>query len=296
MSKFTMCFRKIAVFLVVVILVPFCSPMASAHAQEEDETEYTVEVGENAIMKYKETESVRTTEYYVDGVITQRTVYDTETGEIVSYDLSASCDAKGERSANQSKQETVVRYNISDFEKAKDSAVISSKNFADNTVYMNKSASAGTRSAYTLVRGKTLILDGEEYVRTLYGRIGSREYLEDYWYFEAGIAVSVVGAALGVLYPALAPYISKIANAAGLLIEVLAVTDWVLEYYWQYKFEQTAPTYLSFECPYNFVYLKYRRLETTAENPAGWEKFYMKNSGELAVERDEILEYPGLYY
>ena len=151
MSKFTMCFRKIAVFLVVVILVPFCSPMASAHAQEEDEAEYTVEVGENAILKYKETNGVRTTEYYVDGVITQRTVYDIETGEIIFYDLSATRESKGERSVYQSEQENVVKYNISDFEKAKDSAVISTKNLADNTIYMNKSAGAETRSAYTWV-------------------------------------------------------------------------------------------------------------------------------------------------
>ncbi len=296
MSKITMSFRKIAVFLVVVILVPFCAPMASAHAQEKDGTEYTVEVGENAILKYKETEGVRTTEYYADGEITQRTVYDTETGEIISYDLSASRDSKGERSANQSEKEKVVKYNISDFEKTKDREVINSKNLADNTVYMNKSAGAGTRSAYTWVRGKTLILDGEEYVRTLYGRIGSREYMEDYWYFEAGVAVAVVGAVLGALYPELAPYISTITSAAGILISALAVTDWMLEYYWQYKFEQTAPTYMSFECPYDFVYLRYRRTESSAGNSPEWVPLYMKSSGELAVERDDILEYPGLYY
>ena len=64
--------------------------------------------------------------------------------------------------------------------KGKDSGVISRKNLTDNTVYMNKSMGTGARSAYTWVRGKMLIFDGEEYVRTLYGRIGSKEYIENY--------------------------------------------------------------------------------------------------------------------
>lgn len=296
MNKITMCFRKIALFLVVVLLVPFCSPMTSAHAQEETGTEYTVEMGENAILKYKETEGVRTAEYYVNGVMTQRTVYDTETGEILFYDLSATRDSKGERSVNQSEAENVVKYNISDFEKAKDSAVISRKNLADNTIHMNKSADAGTRSPYTWVRGKTLIFDGEEYVRTLYGRIGTNEYMEDYWYFEAGFAVSVVGAVIGYWFPYLKPYIDPITDSVGLLISALEVTDWVLEYYWQYKFEQTEPTYMSFECPYEFVYLKYKRVESTAGSPGGWQMFYQKTNTELAAERDAILQSPGLYY
>lgn len=67
------------------------------------------------------------------------------------------------------------------------------------------------------------------------------------------------------------------------------------EYYWNYHFVQHTPTYLSFKCSLDFVYLRKKQIEANGKTDA-WKEVYEKTDIAIDLERDAILERPGLYY
>ena len=289
-------FKSIAFCLVLALLVSLCTPAVSVCAQDvEQGKKCIIEVDENAVLACRETATMRSVEYYVNGTCIQRAVYNKETGEILSYDLTATLNRYGRTVMNYDESENVMTYHINDFKikKCPENAVRTRA--YDNTQFENHYGLRGNSSGYRLVKSSAFRMDGEDYVRHLYGRTGEREYLEDYWYFEAGVTISAVTAAVGFFVPALAGILKGVSSVAGVLIEAVSIEDWVKECYWEYKFSQSAPTNISFECPHKFPYLKYKRLETTTGSMAEWKLFYEKTSAEIKAERDDILRSPVLY-
>ena len=72
--------------------------------EEEILDSYTVEMSENAYMLIEETTSYRIAEYYVDEKLMQRAVYESTTGEIISWRLDG-----------ETGEEIVKTYHMDDF-------------------------------------------------------------------------------------------------------------------------------------------------------------------------------------
>lgn len=289
--------KQIALALVMALMVSVTTTAAKVQAAKTEEitTSFTVEVGENSYLEYEETDSERIAVYYVDGVATQKSVYNLETGVILYYDLSQNAGKNQSRTFDMRSQ-NVIEYHIDDFKKT-DEKVVAEVNEGDfNKTEYNVAMQSRAGASYSFLKSKTFTFDGEKYKRSLYGYTGKREYMEDYWYFEAKVTITVVAAAVGFFYPQISGIVKKISNAAGALITALEVEDWVKECYWRYKFVQSTPTSITFECPYRFPYKKYKRLKTSEGNAASWETFYTQTYAEREAERDDILESPGLYY
>lgn len=103
MSK-TKLYTKYGVLLMIsILLLSAVACGTSAGAEETVLNSYTVEMGENVYMLIEETASARTAECYVDEKLTQRSVYNFETGEIVCYDMSEGAEG------------TEKKYHINDF-------------------------------------------------------------------------------------------------------------------------------------------------------------------------------------
>lgn len=105
--------RHIALLLVFTLLLPTAAPTLNVAAAETT-TSYTVDMGDNAYMLIVETDSSRTAEYYVDGEITQRSVYEFDTGEILYYDLSQSTNSRSAWAFGRNQRPTET-YHIDDF-------------------------------------------------------------------------------------------------------------------------------------------------------------------------------------
>ena len=296
MRRFKRYVKQIALALVITLLVPILSPAAEVSAEETESTR-VLEIGANAYLEYEETDTVRTAIYYENGVALQRAEYYLDTGVILYYDLSQKTRNDSLQNIDESRENAVI-YHINDFKKVPNNEYDQTST-RDLNGLVNMYDNLNSRATnYTCLKSKTLVFDGEEYVRLLYGRTGSREYLEDYWYFEAKVAISVVLATIGFFVPDLENFLRGLSTAAGELIDAIAIEDWILEYYWVYKFVQALPTRIEFECPYQFPYLKYRRIDTTEGNVGGWDydnPVYQKTSAEIEAERDEILTSPALY-
>lgn len=290
--------RQIALALAIALLVPMLTPAAKVHAADEVINSFTVEMGENAYLEYEETDSVRTAVYYKDGVAIQKSVYDLETGEILCYDLSQNIGNSQSRTVDM-RQQNVVTYHIDDFRKTVDTSeveiatsVASARGLDQNLVY--EGGSNGGDSIDVFLMARTYTYEGIEYERELYGHTSYKEYMEDYWYFEAGITITVVATAVGFFCPEVLALCKDIISVSDALLTALSVTHWVRDYFWRYSFVQSTPTYIAFECPYDFTYARVRRLETS-EGGKEWELFEQKTSAELDAEREEILERPVLY-
>lgn len=295
--------RQIALALAIALLVPMLTSAAKVHAAEEVKVinSFTVEMGENAYLEYEETDSVRTAVYYKDGVAIQKSVYDLETGEILCYDLSQNIGNSQSRTFDM-RQQNVVTYHIDDFKKTKEevveedvanvASVANARGLDQNLVY--DGGSNGGDSIDVFLMARTYTYEGIEYERELYGHTSYKEYMEDYWYFEAGTTITAVATAVGIFFPEVLALCKAIISVSDVLLTALSVTDWVRDYFWRYSFVQSTPTYIAFECPYDFTYARVRRLETS-EGGKEWELFEQKTSAELDAEREEILERPVLY-
>ena len=96
--------KYVVLGLMVVLLGTTAACQMRAAAEEKILDSYTVEMGENAYMQMTETASLRTAEYYVDGELTQRSVYEFATGEITCWVWDM-----------ETEEETVTKYHIDDF-------------------------------------------------------------------------------------------------------------------------------------------------------------------------------------
>ena len=88
MSKIKLYTKYAVLFLMSALFLSAMACGTSAGAEETVLNSYTVEMGENAYMLIEETATTRTAEYYVDGKLAQRSVYDFESGEIISNNIS----------------------------------------------------------------------------------------------------------------------------------------------------------------------------------------------------------------
>lgn len=88
MSKVKCYLKKVVFFLMSIFLVSSTACGKPGNAEEKIWNSYTVEMGKNAYMLIEETATTRTAEYYVDGKLAQRSVYDFESGEIISNNIS----------------------------------------------------------------------------------------------------------------------------------------------------------------------------------------------------------------
>lgn len=95
--------KYVVLGLMMVLFVSVVACQKNA-ATEEILDSYTIEMGENSYMQITETASLRTAEYYVDGELTQRSVYEFATGEITSWVWDT-----------ETEEETVTKYHIDDF-------------------------------------------------------------------------------------------------------------------------------------------------------------------------------------
>ena len=293
MKMLKRCLKQMAMVLVIALLIPMLTPTVKANAEEVEKAEYyVVEMGENSYMEFEETDSVRTTVYYVNGTAVQRAVYNLETGVILYYDLSQEIQNKSSRTFDM-RQQNVIEYNIDEFKVTAERENVATYNRSSSTIA--QTAYAGTSAKYSYLKSQVYNFDGTDYSRSLFGYTSWDEYEEDYWYFEAKIALAVIATVLGVRYPAAAPYIELVGVVAGEIIDEIAVVDTMMKFYWKYKFCQYTPSYMEFECPYEFVYRREKKIQVN-DYAGKWEVVYKKTSAEIEMERDEILESPGYYY
>ena len=266
--------KQIALALVMALMVSMVTPAAKVQAAktEETTTSFTVEVGENSYLEYEETDSERTAVYYVDGVATQKSVYNLETGVILYYDLSQNVGKNQSRTFDM-KSQNVIEYHIDDFMKTDEKVVKVDLERTSNTLNVRnlnqtyRYVGSGSKE-YSYLDSYSCVYDGETYNRYLYGYEESNTYKENYWFFEAGVAISAVSLVLG---PNVHFLFTLGVAAAGVLVSAISVIDWIQEFYWKYKFVQTTPNSMSFVCPDKFVYLKKKLVEINGED-MDWER------------------------
>lgn len=291
--------RPIALALAIALLVPMQAPAAKVYAAEEVEviSSYTVEMGENAYLEYEETDDVRTVVYYENGIALQRSIYYLETGEILYYDLSRKTGNSHSRTFDM-RQQNVIKYHINEFKNTQEKEIKENTTYAlnaKNPSFVNQivhDVGGGGSSKYSYLKSYAFTDEGISYNRSLYGYTDSRRYQEDYWFFEAGVAITVVSSVLGSMFNKVIEYIG---TAAGILISKISVVDWLQEFFWNYQFIQSTPQTIMFDCPYEFVYHRERQVEINDEGTVIWETIYEKTQAEIEYERDAILLKPVLY-
>lgn len=295
--------RHIALLLVFTLLLPTATPALNV-AAAETAISYTVDMGDNAYMLIVETDSSRTAELYIDGVITQRSVYEFDTGEILYYDLSRNENSRSAWAFGRNQRPTET-YHIDDFKvtlETEETVEVTQVPQAraiqispDVTVDQAPDG-GGDMSSENLVGSKFFTSYDEFYARYLYGYTGSYRFENDVWVFAVQTVITTVATALGIYFPVVEPYAKWTAKGVNVLIEELAVVDLFENYYWKYEFKQTSPTVWEFETVDEFVYMQQRKIGINSEYEEIWETTYVQDETEIEAIREDILTNPRYYY
>ncbi len=269
--------KYISVLLVCAMFITSIIPSMEAHASTGEYDCHMITLENNAYLKTEETDSGRVVEYYENGIKLQTAVYDNKTQEILYYDLSSRIGTA-----------EPIRYSLDDF-----------TSVPQAEAGYNLSSTYSADSNFTFLKSKEFQSYGTTYYHKLYGYKDTRQYEERSWYFEAGVAVSVIVAALGVIFPE-ARIVQMITNTvgiiAGAILSWFSVTTWVKDSFWTYKVERVKPEHEEFICyPYDcFVYKRERKVELNGDE-GYWEVFEEKTSHEIDCIRDDILTNPMQY-
>ncbi len=287
---------KISKFLVIVLaLTMVISNVDVAMAKEPESCNisamtgyvYRFELGNGADMRVRENEERRVAEYYVNNIRKQIAVLDKNTGDIYYCDLNLENVSLSRYSADTSilSESNTSKYNIQSFMKSQLDNEIGSTTPRKTIAYSNNN--------FRLVKSKTLSLSGTTYIRYLYGYNDSKQYEQNSWHFAAGTALAVIGVACGFI-PQVGLALSAVSSVAGCIVSSFAVKEWIKEFFWVYKFNQTSPTVLEFVCPQQFTYEKQRRVEINGDE-GYWETIEQQADWQIENIRNEILESPGYY-
>jgi len=290
MRRFERFVKQIALALVITLLVPILAPAAKVSAAET-KSSWTVEMGENSYLEYEETETVRTAVYYENKVALQRAEYNLETGEILYYDLSKNISNNKLRNIDGSKGSAVV-YHVSEFEREKVNKVGRTSTYALRGSDASYNVLNRSGTSYSYLKSYSFVDNGVTYNRSLYGAKSTVRYRENYWFFEAGVAITAISVLLGNTVS----FIVQLGLAVGgVLISAISVEDWIKDSFWNYRFNQTRPNSMSFYCD-EFLYRR-EKLRTINENDeAEWTLVYEKSAWDIELERIDILENPAKYY
>lgn len=267
----------ISVLLICIMLITTILPSIEVHASADEYDYHIINLENNACLKTKETDSGRVVEYYENGIKLQVAVYDNRMQEILYYDLSSGTETVAP-----------IRYSLDDF-----TSVSQTK-----TKY-NLGSTYSVDSSFTFLKSKQLQVSEMTYYHNLYGYTDTRQYEERSWHFAAGIAVSVICAALSVIFPeatAMAIITGAVSVVGGVILSYLSVTTWVKDSFWVYKFQRVSPDPVEFICPSydSFVYKRERKVEVNGDE-GYWDVFEEKSDYEIDCIRDEILTHPGQY-
>ena len=268
----------ISVLLICAMLITSIIPSMEVHASTDEYDCHIITLENNACLKTKETDSGRVVEYYENGIKLQTAVYDNRTQEILYYDMSSGTDAIAP-----------IRYSLDDF-----------ISVPQTEVEYNLGSTYSVNSSFSFLKSKQLQLSGTTYYHNLYGYTDTKQYEERSWHFAAGIAVSVICAALSIIFPeaaAMAIITGAVSVVGGTILSYLSVTTWVKDSFWVYKFKRVSPDPIEFVCPSydSFIYKRERKIEVNGD-VGYWEVYEEKNSFEIDCVRDDILTNPGLYF
>lgn len=275
------------VSLIVAVTLLISPTTVSAYSPVQKDI-HSIELGNNSEVRIEDNSEKRIAEYYENDIKKQIAILNKDTGDIYYYDLSRQNVSLRNYSDNDilSTKSYTSKYNIQDFIQN------------DSVNYMSSlgidSISTRSSTSFTFLKSKVVQISGQAYSRYLYGYTDSKQYKQNSWHFQAGVAVSVVMAAVGFL-PGVGPVVGVIGSAAGILLSALTVQEWIKELYWVYQFKQVSPSTLEFICSSQFTYQKLRRVEVNGDN-GYWETIETEPDWSIEYTRDDILTNPGLYY
>lgn len=289
--------KQISMLMITIMLITSVSPAVNVQAATiNTEGGYIIKLQNNSYLQVKEIDSVRTVEYYEDGIKKQISTYDSKTQDILYYDLGnqhKSISKREKTSAFSSTDQALkpIKYKLEDFI------------YKDNRpkVFNAQIATYATKATanFTYLKSKTLQSSGITYYHYLYGYKDTIQYEESSWHFEAGTAISVICTALSVIFPA-AKVVTLVTGAVsvvgGYILSYFTVSSWIKDYFWVYKFKRTSPSPIEIICPSrsDFVYKKERKVEINGDE-GYWEVIEEKANWEIESVRDDILTNPGLY-
>ncbi|MBO4497310.1 MAG: hypothetical protein J5739_03800 [Lachnospiraceae bacterium] len=278
--------KIIAILLAFVLIVCAVSTEERTEAQIlKPSNKQIFTIGKNTSVSLEETSTGREVHYYFDGKLIQSAYYEYNTGKVTccSYDkqsqLSGMQEYKSPRIIDKS-QSSIQEYTLSKVDKSQ-----------SGTLFEKSFLPARGANYFTLLKSKTVYIDGIPHQRQLSGYTDQKEYIGGGFFFEHGTEISLITAIIGFLTPAL---IGFIASGASTIASALSVRWTVVEYYWKYMFRQTSPTYMDFICSNDFAYRKDRKVEENGVLLSP-ETYYVKSSSEIEYERNDILNYPGFY-
>ena len=274
------------VALILVLAITMTTLQVTVFAANPNEVQ-RINLGNGMEVSIVDSSDERIVVYYENDIQKQKAILYKESGEIYYYDLSLQNDLSRffSDSDNISSKSYAEKYNIADF--------IVDMGVNDASVMDKDIVAKISRTSYTLLKSKlTAEPSGERFYRYLYGYKDEKQYEQNSWHFKAGIAFSVVVTAIGYI-PGIPGKVAGVVG--GALISAVTVQEWIKERFWVYKFNQTSPTVIEFVCRNQFTYEKQKRVEINGDT-GYWETFYTEGASSIEYTRNNILEYPGLYW
>lgn len=265
-----------------LLLNPLLTNVSSANSNS---LSFELSNGVVSDIKVDEDNSKRTVEYFENGVKLQIAEFNKETEEIYFYDLKE--QSNNNLSINNSLEYT-AKYRLDDFRLVNEMNISNDENNISLT-------SITPSSSYSLVKSLFYKEGKDQYSRYLYGAKFEKQYKQNSWHFKAGIAYSIVIAAVGLIPGINALLVAAVSVSGGIILSALTVSEWIKDSYWKYKFLQTSPNNIEFISPYEFVYKREKRAEVNAEI-GYWETFETEPDYRIETTRMLILESPGLYF
>jgi hypothetical protein len=273
--------KTLSLLLTISLFFASLSPSIQTYAKSQDNA-YSIVIDENDYISIEETYSSVRADYYENGTRIQTAVLTKSTGEIDYQEYDRKIFKLGKVSINgPEKKIKTEKHNIHEYERIDQSKVLAPLRANGNS--------------FNYLMSKTVQSGGVSYFRLLYGYQDSKAYKKGNWAFSAGTAIAVVSVALYFAPELCSKILGGILTAGGLILQAFSTTVTKVDYYWVYKFVQSRPTSMDFICSNTFVY-KTEYEAITGDNKIYWVTEYEKPDYEIQMERNDILDHPGLYY
>lgn len=273
--------KILSFLLATTILCTSLSPSIHSYAQSPNTTHSSViEMNENEYIIITESISFVRSEYYENGDRIQTAVLNKNTGEIDYQEYSRRSFKLGKLKINgPEKKNKTEKHNIQEYE------------IEGQAKYPILARAAG--NSFNYLMSKTVQSGGVSYYRLLYGYQDTKAYKKGNWAFSAGTAITVISAIFYFAPELCSKLIGGILTASGIILQTLSTTVTKMDYFWVYKFVQSRPISMEFICSGNFVYKT--DYEAVTSDNVYWVTEYEKSDFEIQMERNDILDHPGLY-
>lgn len=221
--------KFLPLLLSIILVINSITPVNASHLNSDDKMVFAL--SETERVEIIKTNTQITTQYYKHNKLVDYAIKYADNDNIYYFDNRIP-------TYNLFKNNNTSKvYNINDFKV---------NSFSFPSIYRTSSSEdISWDSDYRLLKKKTFNISNTTYKRTLYGKTGKYEVLENSWHYNAGTALSIILTVLSAIFSSgmVSIIISCLSVSGGVLLSSATLQYFRKYHVWKYKCIQTSPEF-----------------------------------------------------